>query len=213
VTDTPTGDVVDDGSVADETIVEEAESAAIAVLRPADLGLELPGDPAEAEQVLLSALAASRQESGEYLETMQRLAAEFDNFRKRADRDRTELVQRASQRLITEMLPTLDNFDAALAYEPQTPSEEKILEGMRSTRSQLLVLLESEGLEPIEAEGAPFDPAVHEAVSGPTGEGEGDLIVATELRRGYLLSGRVLRAALVTVEHTGRREPTEGRCD
>lgn len=191
-------------AVADELIPEDVqptEPAAVAV-RPEDLGLDLPDDPAEAQQVLMGALLASRQEAGEYFETMQRVAAEFDNFRKRAERDRIELVLRATQRLVTDVLPTLDSFDAALAYEPQTPAEEKILDGMRSTRAGLLDLLQAEGLEPISAAGAPFDPAVHEAVSGPTAEGNGHLVVATELRRGYVLAGRVLRAALVTVEHT-----------
>jgi molecular chaperone GrpE len=169
-------------------------------LSPADLGLVVAEDPAEAQQELLVALMASRQESGEYLETMQRIAAEFDNFRKRVERDRTELIQRASQRLINDMLPTLDSFDAALAFEPQTPAEEKILDGMRSTRTQLLDLLQAEGLEPIAADNTPFDPAVHEAVSGPSQQGEGELLVAGELRRGYTLNGLVLRAALVAVE-------------
>jgi molecular chaperone GrpE len=169
-------------------------------LSPDDLGLELADDPEDAQQQLMMALMMARQESGEYLETMQRIAAEFDNFRKRVERDRMELIQRASQRLITDMLPTLDSFDAALAFEPHTPAEEKILDGMRSTRTQLLDLLQAEGLEPIATDRAPFDPAVHEAVSGPSGQGDGELAVGGELRRGYLLNGRVLRAALVTVE-------------
>ena len=195
MTDTPNGEQ----AAADEVAGEEEPTTV--VLEAADLGFDLPADGAEAQQVLLGAVLAARQESGEYLEAMQRVAAEFDNYRKRADRDRLDLVQRAAQRLITEMLPTLDSFDAALIYEPQTPSEDKILDGMRSTRTQLLDLLKGEGLEPIESVGVAFDPAVHEAVSGPTTDGEGDLVVANELRRGYTLSGRVLRAALVTVEH------------
>ena len=146
-------------------------------------------------------MLVARGEAGEYLETMQRVAAEFDNFRKRTERDRHDLVQRATQRLIVGMLPTLDNFDAALAYEPQTPAEDKILDGMKSTRSQLLDLLKAEGLEPIPAGGVSFDPALHEAVAGPTSDGEGELAVAAELRRGYTLGGMVIRAALVTVEH------------
>jgi len=186
-------------------LVDEAGSldptGATAELDPRDLGFELPADSQAAQQMLLGALLQARLESGEYLATMQRVAAEFDNFRKRTDRDRLDLVQRATQRLVTELLPSLDNFDAALAYEPLTPSEEKILDGMRSTRGQLLDTLKSEGLEPIAAVGEPFDPAVHEAVSGPSdGAGDGDLVVATQLRRGYMLGGRVLRATLVTVE-------------
>lgn len=191
----------EDEAVADDAAVDEDVALAAIDLDPADLGLDLPADAGQAQQMLLRALLEARQDSGEYLEAMQRVAAEFDNFRKRADRDRIELVQRASQRLITAILPTLDSFDAALAFDPQTPSEDKILDGMRSTRTQLLDLLKTEGLEPIDAMGARFDPAVHEAVSGPTGSGEGDLLVAGELRRGYTLSGRILRAALVTVEH------------
>ncbi len=178
----------------------EAPEAPPVELVPADLGLELADDPHEAQQQLMTALMVSRQESGEYLETMQRIAADYDNFRKRVERDRMELIQRASQRLIGDMLPTLDSFDAALAFEPQTPAEEKILDGMRSTRAQLLDLLQGEGLEPIAADNIPFDPAVHEAVSGPSQQGDGELMVAGELRRGYTLNGLVLRAALVAVE-------------
>ena len=188
---------------------EPAEPDPTTILRPLDLGLELPEEPHEAEQVLLAEVAASRAEAGEYLETMQRIAAEFDNYRKRTERDRIELVRRSTQRMIADMLPTIDSFDAALAYEPQTPAEEKILDGMKSTRAQLLDLLRTEGLEPIPTEGVAFDPALHEAVSGPAGDGEGDLVVANELRRGYTLSGLVLRAALVTVEHSDRGENEE----
>lgn len=195
----------------ESTVADEGagvESAPMS-LTAADLGLDLPEDPEAARQVLLQALVEARSEGGEYLETMQRIAAEFENYRRRTERDRRELVERATQRLLTDILPTLDNFDAALAYEPQTPAEDKILDGMRSTRAQLLDLLAAEGLQPVPTEGVAFDPAVHEAVSGPVSEGEGDLIVASELRRGYTLGGRVLRAALVSVEH-GEPTITEG---
>lgn len=199
MTDTPNGDAAETGEAL------EAEAPPIEVLA-VDLGIELAEDPHEAQQQLMTALMVARQESGEYLETMQRIAAEFDNFRKRVERDRVELIQRATQRLITDMLPTLDSFDAALAFEPQTPAEEKILDGMRSTRAQLLDLLQAEGLEPIAAENAPFDPAVHEAVSGPSLQGEGELKVSGELRRGYTFNGLVLRAALVAVELTEEQD-------
>ena len=158
---------------------------------------ELPDDPEQARDILIEALMASRQEAGEYLETMQRVAAEFDNYRKRTERDRGESVQRASQRVVEQLLPSLDNFDAALAYEPQTPAEEKILDGMRGTYQQLMETLGREGLEIVAAVGEDFDPAVHEAVAGG---GDGHLVVAQELRRGYVLQGRLIRASLVVVE-------------
>ncbi|MGA9595755.1 MAG: nucleotide exchange factor GrpE, partial [Acidimicrobiia bacterium] len=157
-------------------------------------------DPAEAVPVLISALVASRDEAATYLDAMQRIAAEFDNFRKRSARERDEIVDRASLRLIQRLLPTLDTFVAALAYEPQTEGEKRMLAGMADTHRLLMEALAVDGFEPIAADDVPFDPAVHEAVTGPGDDGDGDLIV-TEMRRGYTLRGRVIRAALVAVRH------------
>lgn len=168
---------------------------------PSDLGIELPADPDEAVQVLVIAVAHARAEAMEYLDTLQRVAAEFDNYRKRVERSQVDNLERASRRIIETLLPTLDNFDAALGYEPQSPVEEKILDGMKGTHAQLLEALGAEGLEPISALGEPFDPALHEAVSGPAADSGGDLIVTKELRRGYRLRDRIIRPSLVTVEH------------
>ncbi len=166
-----------------------------------ELGLDLPDEPGAAQALLLRELMEARQESGELLEDLQRIAADFANFRKRTERDQMENVLRASQRVIESLLPALDGFDAALAYEPKTAGEEQMLEGMRSTHTLLLDALAGEGFEPIAADdGVAFDPAVHEAVSGP-GEGEGDLVVSQEMRRGYVMRGRVIRPALVMVGH------------
>jgi molecular chaperone GrpE len=182
---------------------EETEGVEFATAEepaPPTATIELPEDPAEAVPVLISALVQSQAEAGGYLDTMQRVAAEFENFRRRSARERDEIVERASQRLIEKLLPTLDSFDAALGYEPQTEPEEKILAGMADTHRQLLETLATDGFEPIAATDVPFDPAVHEAVTGPGGDGDGELIV-TEMRRGYTLRGRVVRAALVAVRH------------
>ncbi len=162
--------------------------------------IELPEDPAEAVPVLVSALVQSQAEASGYLDTMQRVAAEFDNFRKRSARERDEIVDRASLRLIERLLPTLDSFDGALTYQAQTEAEEKILSGLTDTHRLLMEALAVDGFEPINATDVPFDPAVHEAVTGPGGDGEGELLVA-EMRRGYTLRGRVVRAALVAVRH------------
>lgn len=169
----------------------------------ADLGLELPDDPDRAVALLLRSLSESRAEAGEYLAMMQRVAADFDNYRKRVERDHADSIARASQRVLERLLPALDSFDAALTYEPQSPSEEKILDGMRGTHTQLMDTLGEEGLAPIPALGEPFDPAVHEAVAGPQGDGDGDgdLVVSKELRKGYTVKGRVVRPSLVVVEH------------
>jgi len=167
---------------------------------PGELGLELPEDEGEARRLLLAELAEARREADEYLESLRRVAAEFDNYRKRIERDQIDNVRRASQRLIEAILPALDSFDAALGYRPAGPGEERLLEGMRSTYAQLMEILSREGLTPIEAKGERFDPALHDAVSAP-GEGDGDLVVVEELRRGYTLHGRVIRPSLVRVDH------------
>ena len=173
---------------------EEVEAAEPTV------SIDLPEDPAEAVPVLISSLAQSQAEAVGYMDAMQRVAAEFDNFRKRSARERDEIVDRASLRLIERLLPTLDSFDAALAYQTQTESEQKLLAGMADTHRLLMEALSVDGFEPIEASDVPFDPAVHEAVTGPDGDGDGELLV-TEMRRGYTLRGRVVRAALVAVRH------------
>jgi len=144
-------------------------------------------------------LVETRQESGELLENLQRLAAEFDNFRKRVERDQSENVQRASQRVIESILPTLDSLDAAMAIEVSSEPEQKMLLGLQSTEALLLEALGNEGFAPIAAKNEPFDPAVHEAVS--VIPGEGDQVVQEELRKGYTMRGRVIRPALVIVGH------------
>lgn len=189
-----------------DQVEDEATDAAAAVAEPT---IELPEDPEAARDLLIDALAETRRVASEYLETIQRIAAEYDNYRKRTERDHVDTVVRAAKRIVEQLLPTLDNFDAALAYEPQTPAEEKILDGMRGTHAQLMDTLAREGLESVEAVGHTFDPAVHEAVAGPTGEGD-HLVVTQELRRGYLIRGKLVRPSMVMVE---AQEPTDDEHD
>ena len=178
---------------------EGGEVTLDAAVEAEHLGLSLPDDPGEANQLLLRELDEARQEAGELMGNLQRIAAEFDNYRKRTERDQIENVQRASQRVIQSLLPTLDSFDAAMAIEPTTDGEHRMLDGMRGTHALLLEALEVEGFEPIAATGEPFDPAVHEAVSMLPGEG--DQVVTEELRKGYVMRGRVIRPSLVIVGH------------
>ena len=185
----------DSDDVVEAEIVEfpDTESAA------ERLGLAMPDDPAEAQDLLLRELDEARQMSDESLANLRRVAAEFDNYRKRIERDQAENVVRASQRLVELLLPALDSFDAAIATDTETDIEAKMLEGMTGTRSQLTDALAHEGVEPIDAVGHPFDPALHEAVSVIPGEGE--QIVQQDLRRGYTMRGRVIRPSLVVVGH------------
>lgn len=162
------------------------------------LGLDLPDDPAEALKVVLAALAETREDADKYLDDLRRVAADFENYRKRTQREMAAIVERASERVVRQLLPVLDSFEAALAVEARTETEEKLLSGLRNTYDLLLDVLIKEGLEPIETWDQPFDPTVHEAVVS-TGEGSGPLKVTQEFRRGYKLRGKELRAALVAV--------------
>ena len=174
--------------------------AGLEVARPAaaELDVDLPEDDAAAVEVLADALATVRASADSYLDDLRRVVAEFENFRKRAAREREETVARASQRLVENLLPVLDSFDSAFAHQAQTPGEQQILAGVHGTFHQLMGILAGEGLEIVPGVGEDFDPAVHEATA-VIGGGHGQLVVAEELRRGYTLKGRLLRPAMVVV--------------
>ena len=188
--------------VPDEVDANEPVEAEIVqsegVTEALSLGIDLPDEPDKAIQLLLSKLEESRNEATSYLDDLQRVAADFDNYRKRTIREQAHLVDRAAERLVRELMPVLDTFDAAVAVEASSESERQLLSGMINTREQLIKALESEGIEVIASVGEQFDPEVHEPVGAPAGDGR--LVVGQELRRGYKLNGRVLRAALVVLE-------------
>jgi molecular chaperone GrpE len=183
-----------------EQVVEALPVEKSAHADPHDMGLELPEDKDEAIEVLLDELRAARDEAGSYLDDLKRVAADFDNYRKRTTRDSATTLDRATEKVVQGLMPVLDTFDAALAAEPKTDTERQLYTGMLNTREQLLAALEREGLQVIPTVGEPFDPEIHEPVGAPSGGGT--LLVAQELRRGYRLRGKVLRAALVALEAT-----------
>ncbi len=180
------------------------EEPAVETIDAESLGLDLPEDPAEAMPVVLEALAEARMDADRYLDDLRRVAADFENYRKRTQREMAAMVERASERVVRQLLPVLDSFEGAMAMEAKSETEEKLLVGVRNTYELLLDVLAKEGLEPIEAWDEPFDPHIHEAVA-TAGDGEGMIKVTQELRRGYKLRGKVLRPALVVVapEQTG----------
>lgn len=142
---------------------------------------------------LVDALELARKERDEYLEDMLRMKAELENSRKRQEKERSRFTQLASERLVRELLPILDNLERAVEAEGD------IREGVRATRDQLTGVLSQEGLAPIFSDGESFDPAFHEAVmSQPSEEHEEDTVIQT-LERGYVLNGKAIRPAKVIV--------------
>ena len=135
------------------------------------------------------------QEKEELRELAQRVQADFENYRKRVLREQTQLVERANEGLIEQLLGVLDNLD--LALKSLEGADEKVRKGVELVANELLGVLEKAGLERIDALGKPFDPTEHEAVAQEDGEGEP--VVCDVLRTGYRLKGRVLRPATVRV--------------
>jgi molecular chaperone GrpE len=157
---------------------------------------------AEAAAAVESDLSQLAGERNELVDTLRRVQADFENYRKRVLREQTALVERATERLVADLLPVLDSFDGALGSlaGADTPEAEKVRDGVIGIRTQFVSVLEKAGLERIAAEGAPFDPNEHEAVLQDAGAGEPH--VAEIMRTGYRLKGRVLRPAMVRVAHT-----------
>jgi molecular chaperone GrpE len=142
-------------------------------------------------------LAEAEAQRDEYLLGWQRTQADFDNFRKRALRDQQAFAARAAERLVTKLLPVLDDLERAIAAAEQH-EEAKVIEGVEMTRSALAGALASEGLEEILAEGV-FDPHVHEALLTQPVEGVDSGVVVQVVQRGYRLGDVVLRPARVIV--------------
>ena len=139
----------------------------------------------------LDELAEARKERDEYLDALQRLKAEFDNYRNRVARDQQELAARAHERLVKELVPILDDLERALAHEGDLD------EGIRLIHRQFSEALAKEGLTEVPTDGK-FDPHTQEALlSQPSDAEEGDVIQV--LQKGYRLGDRVLRPARVVI--------------
>jgi len=158
---------------------------------------DAPGD----EQARLA------EEALRYKDRLVRLAAEFDNYKKRTGREFTALVKNAGESLITELLPILDNIERAL-QAPQTSDETRsFAQGFEMIRQQFLEKLVKAGMKEITAEGAPFDPTLHEAVMAVDNEEHPADTVITVVEKGYTLNEKVLRAAKVIVTRTPAKTP------
>ena len=167
-------------------------------------------DAAEAAQ-LMDTIAAEidhdiaelTSQRDEFRSVAQRLQADFENYKKRAQREQQAVIARANERLLEDLLPALDSFDFAVASleAGEQADPEKLMKGVTLAVGQLREALDKAGLARIAAEGAPFDPEEHEAVMHE--EGDGDPVVAEVLRPGYRLNGRVIRPAMVKVSKSG----------
>jgi molecular chaperone GrpE len=154
-------------------------------------------------------LEEERKRNEEYLSSLRYLQADFENYRKRVDREIRELEEFSTLGLVRKLIPVLDDLD--LAVESATKAEDKgFLEGVKMVQKNLNAALESEGLKRINAVGEPFDPSAHEAVDKVQGTGNSEDMVVEEMRKGYTFKGKVLRPSAVKVEVAATQEQAKG---
>jgi molecular chaperone GrpE len=153
----------------------------------------LPVDEKEQEIQLLK--AKLEEADNRYL----RLQADFDNFRRRTRLDLEASQKYRAQKLITDLLPAIDNFERAMKVEADNEQTKTLLQGMDMVYRSLLDALKIEGVEPIESVGKEFDPHQHQAVMQGEDENYGSNIVTDEFQKGYMLKDRVIRPAMVKV--------------
>jgi molecular chaperone GrpE len=157
--------------------------------------LETPGDDIRSGEEI-ARLTRERDESKDLL---LRKAAEFDNYRKRTDRERQSLSDAVTAGVLEELLPLVDDLERALKVEVASEGGEAYRRGVELILKQLEETLRKRGVRPIEAVGARFDPNYHQAVAYEAAEGRDEGEIIEEFRRGYRLGDRLLRASMVKV--------------
>ncbi len=170
---------------------KDAEEAAEEVEKPEPAGAE--EKPAEEKPEEKDPLAEAEAKAEQYLGMARRLQADFDNYRKRTERDNAEFRKYACSSIVTDMLTVVDDLDRALSYVKE---ENDFVTGIRGVRANLMKILEANGLKEIPAEGD-FDPNYHEALAAVEGEEDGK--IAEVFQKGYSLNGKVIRFSKVVV--------------
>lgn len=180
----------------------QTEAAGDAVEQQEELVLDEAAGPAEETvdaPVEVDETAALKEELEAEQNKYLRLLADYDNFKRRSQKDRQDAEKFRSQSLLVDLLPVLDNFDRALSVETKSEESASLLKGVEMVQKSLIEAVKREGLVEIKALGEPFDPNFHQAVMQEKDETAEPGIVLMELQKGYTLKGRVLRPAMVKV--------------
>jgi len=183
----------------------ETEAGAIS----GDRGEKVSNTTEKVEELMVK-LQEAESRAAENYDKYVRSMAEFDNYKKRTLREKTEAIQYGTENLLREILPLADNMERALEHACSSDDFEAFKEGLRMLQEQFLSCLQKHGVEKIEAVGKDFDPHVHEAMMQVESDEHGDSKVVGEFEKGYLLNGRLLRPAKVSV---CRRSKTEHQQD
>jgi len=172
-------------------------------------------EPADSLQQMRQELEGVRKEKDETFARLQRVYADYANFQKRVPKQISDAVAYERERLLKSLLPLLDNFERTLQTEGSTQNVEALLKGVEIIRDQMLGVLKTHGVEPIQAVGEKFDPERHEAMLRKNDPNKPDEIVLEEFQKGFKLEDRILRPSRVAVnkiqQECTKAAPAEGK--
>jgi len=169
-------------------------------ISPEESTVEAQGSASVAsEHDLTGRLEAAERECADFRDRYLRLCAEFENFKKRAQRDQIDHTKYATEKVLKDLLPVVDNLERAIAHARTRNADQAIIDGLDLTVRQFQDELAKSGVEPIAALGQPFDPALHQALAQVDSTDRAPNTVVEEAQRGYRLHGRILRPSLVTI--------------
>lgn len=157
--------------------------------------------PPEKILTLEAELIQVKAKAEEHYVQLLRLQADFDNYRKRTQKEKAEIIKYASERVVGDLLPVLDNFERAISAAQIKPDFSAFSQGVELIFRQLQSALDKEGLKAIDAVGQPFDPNLHDAVQRVESEDHSENTVVDELQKGYYLNEKVLRPSMVKVSN------------
>ena len=157
-------------------------------------------EPSEQQPDLEQLLDAEKKRSEAYVTRLKYLQADFENLKKRCDRQLEESKNYATERIVLELLDVMDELELAVKTGQASEEAQPLLEGVQMTLKKLRKVLEREGVSLIECEGETFDPAKHNAIETIEREGVKGCIVGEEVRKGYIMKNKVIRPSIVKVE-------------
>ena len=176
---------------------EETETETEAAESEAEDGQEAPAD--EKKGFFKKKKDKKDEQIEELNDKLKRQMAEFDNFRKRTEKEKTQMYDMGAKSIIEKILPVIDNFERGLAAVPEEQREDAFVVGMDKVYRQMLTELDASGVKPIEAVGQEFDPNFHNAVMQVESEVYDSGVVAQELQKGYMYKDSVVRHSMVAV--------------
>ena len=206
-----------------EELTPEEEEAMVEAAKRAGAAAAEESMAAEAEQERANAqaqiddmsaeLEAAKKEAADSADRLLRLQADWDNYRRRTAAERIAERERAAEKLVTNLLPILDDLERASEHATQNADgDEKLIQfvdGVMAVHNKMLDILSKEGVEMIDPAGEPFDPLMHQAVGREENPDVYDETVAQVYQKGYRMGGKVIRSAMVTVTYGGPKRPAE----